>query len=346
MPRWPSLWNLKHRSIGAQQNLAALHARLAPLRALADGTLHTQPSGIHFHVVTKNDDALRFWLIEQTNPSTGVIQSEIDLNRPLSLLELYTRGMTLALLWQPEPMAAYVAGFGGGRIPLVLHHHFPDLQIDCTEIDPAIVQLAEHYFGIPQDPRLHVAIADGRTWLEQSTAAYDLIFLDVFLDNGYSPYRMATVEFFELCRDRLSPGGVVALNVLPEDPFAADKAHTLASVFADVWSYTEPEENIILLAGDALGNDPLTLKQRARRLDALHHFDYPFVACADALVYGLGELANVEAVHAPLSDDWPPKAYFDNLPSFAAPFSRVAPDLPCPCGTGLAFRDCHGRRSP
>ena len=316
------------------------------LRALDDGALHTQPSGIHFHVVTKSDDALRFWLIEQTNPSTGVIQSEIDLNRPLSLLELYTRGMTLALLWQPEPVAAYVAGFGGGRIPLVLHHHFPDLQIDCTEIDPAIVHLAEHYFGIPQDPRLHVAIADGRTWLEQSTAAYDLIFLDVFLDNGYSPYRMATVEFFELCRDRLRPGGVVALNVLPEDPFAADKAHTLASVFTDVWSYTEPEENIILLAGDALGNDALTLKQRARRLDALHHFDYPFVDCADA--FGSAAWASwptssrCTRLSRTIGRPKPTSITYLHSPHRSA---ASRPTCLAPVGPALPFAYCHGRRA-
>jgi spermidine synthase len=324
------------------QNLAALYARLDALHTVDDGTLYTQPSGIHFHVVTKSDGALRFWLVEQTNPTTGVIQSEIDLNRPLSLLEPYTRGMTLALLWQPQPAAAYVAGFGGGRIPLVLHHHFPTLQIDCTEIDPAILTVAACYFGIPDDPRLHITIADGRTWLAASTRAYDLLLLDVFLDNGYSPYRMATREFFELCRQRLQPGGVVALNLLPEDPFAADKAHTLAAVFADVWTYTEPDENIILLAGDQLGHDAGALRRRARELDALHHFDYPFVACADALVYGLGALAEAPAPFAPLHDATPPPDYFAGLPSFAAPFSRVAPDLPCPCGSGRVFQHCHG----
>lgn len=326
------------------QNLTALTARLAPLAALNDGTLLMEPSGIHFHLITKHEGALRFWLVEQTNPNTGVIQSEIALDRPLSLVEPYTRGMTLALLWQPVPTTAYMAGLGGGRIPLVLHHHYPALQLDCAEIDPAIVALAHGYFGVPVDPRLNIVIADGRTWLEQTSTAYDLILLDVFLDNGYSPYRMATQEFFELCRRRLRPGGVVALNLLPEDPFAGDKAQTVAAVFADVWSYTEDEENTILLAGDRLDGDPAELIDRAVHLQARHEFDYPLVECARHLVCGLGELGTRPAPHAPLRDDTPPPGYFDTLPSFAAPFSQVAPDLPCPCGSGRPFHACHGQR--
>lgn len=326
----------------AKQNLAAIHARLQPIRKLKSGTLYTEPSGIHFHVVTKNGSSLCFWLIEQTDPSTGVIQSEIDLENPLLLMEPYTQAMTLGLLWNPKPSAIYVAGFGGGRIPLVLHHYLPDARIDCTDIEPDIVFIAQRFFGIELDDRLQVTIEDGRQWLEHATTLYDLILLDVFLDNGYSPYKLTTLEFFQLCRNRLSPGGVVAINILAIDPFAAAKARTLAEVFHHVFSFVDPDENIILFATTNNELDIEELHARAAKLDAIYAFPYPFREHGQNLTVGFGDLAMVAASAPILTDANPPPEYFDMLPSFDAPFSQVDPDLPCPCGSGLRFAACHG----
>jgi spermidine synthase len=235
-----------------------------------------------------------------------------------------------------------MAGLGGGRLPLLLHHHLPATHIDCTDIDPAIVTIAKGFFGIRPDHRLHVAIEDGRQWLANSTTRYDLILLDAFLDNGYSPYRMTTSEFFQLCRSRLLPGGVVVINVLASDPFVAAKAHTLAAAFPHLYSFTDPGENIILFATAGSELDSGQLQSRAAKLDAIHAFSFPFRELGGRLTVGLGDL-NEAAVSAPLlTDAEPPPGYFDNLPSFNAPFSQVDPDLPCPCGSGQRFSACHG----
>ena len=329
----------------AKQNLAAIHARLQPVRKLNSGAIYTEPSGIHFHVVTKTGSSLRFWLIEQTNPNTGVIQSEIDLDDPLLLMEPYTQAMTLGLLWRPQPSDIYIAGFGGGRLPLILHHYLPNACIDCTDIEPNIVKIAEQFFGVQCDERLQVAIEDGRRWLEKTDKLYDLILLDVFLDNGYSPYRMSTVEFFQLCHSRLLPGGVVVINLLGGDPFAAAKARTLAQAFLNVYTFVDPGENIILFATDNNEFEIETLHQRAAMLDAVHAFPYPFREHGQRLTKGL-DILEAEARTAPLlTDDAPPAEYFATLPSFAAPFSQVDPNLPGPCGSGLHFAACHGAAS-
>ena len=332
-----------------KQNLEAIQARLQPIRKLKDGTIFTEPSGIHFHVITKEGSALRFWLVEQVNPSTGVIQSEIDLDQPLLLMEPYTQAMLLSLLWKPQPNHVYMAGLGGGRVPLLLHHYVPTAHIDCTDIDPGIVKIAKAFFGIQPDERLKIAIEDGRKWLEDNDTLYDMILLDVFLDNGYSPYRMTTLEFFQLCRSRLTPGGVVAINVLSGDQFIAAKARTLHEVFPHVYSFTDPNadpesdtaENLNLFASvEELDLD--LLRTRAAKLDAIHAFPFQFREFGAAIIAGLGALdPDVQAAQI-LTDANPPAGYFDILPSFNAPFSRVDPNLPCPCGSGLRFAACHG----
>lgn len=318
-------------------NLAALHQRLDALRRRKDGTLCTEMSGLHFLVVTKEGTSLRFWLMEQSKPSTGVIQSEIDLDAPLALVEPYTQAMLLALLWCPNPTAVYLAGFGGGRIPTVLHHAYPAATIISTDIDPAVIHIAERYFGVRQDERLQVIIQDGRTYLAEHDTRFDLILLDAFLDNGYTPYRLATVEFFRLCRARLRPGGVVVLNILPGDDHAAAKAAALASVFPAVVEFTLEHENTILFGADELSVDTNALTARAAWLARQVGLAFPYAEHVQRL-----RPWTSHADVAPLTDAAPPLDHAAKLPSFAAPFSRVQEHLPCPCGSGLRYGDCHG----
>lgn len=330
------------RSEQLKKNLDEIHRRLAAIRALDDGTLYVQPSGIHFHVVTKEGNSIRFMLVEQTDPSTGVVQSEIDVEQPLLLMEPYTQAMLLSLLWRPQPQRVYMAGLGGGRVPLLLHHYIPNTSIDCTDIEPGIVTVAEAFFGVRQDDRLQIAIEDGRNWLQENPIVYDIILLDVFLDKGYSPYRMTTLEFFQLCRQRLAPGGVVAINVLSGDPFIADKARTLGEVFPNVYSFHDPSENIILFAS-VEHLDVELLRARAAQLDAIHVFPFLFREIGAQINEGMKGIPVDMANASILTDANPPDTYFDSLPSFNSPFSRVAPDLPCPCGSGLRFDQCHGK---
>lgn len=323
---------------------AALLARLQPIRAMEDGTLHMEPVGIHFHVLTKEESMVRFWLVEQNDADTGVIQSEIDLDDPLALQEAYTQAMLLTLAWQPEPRTVYMAGVGGGRVALALHHFFPEAELYCAEIEPEIVELAHRYFGLPRGGRLHIAIEDGREYLARRTRRYDLILLDVFLDNGYSPYRMATVEFFSLCRERLAEEGALAMNLLANDPFVERKLHSLAAVFPTVRLFTsrpvDGDENLVALASRHGGLSHDDLVARAAAVETGRHLPYPLAALAATLAPA------PNAGVAPLLDAAPPTGYFDSLPSFDAPYSQVAPDRPCPCGSGRRFAACHGRHLP
>lgn len=324
-----------------ERNLEAIYARLEPVRKLKDGTLMVEPSGIHFLVIIKEGSALRFMLVDQTNPTTGVVQSEIDLEQPLLLVEQYTQAMLLGLLWKPQPKRVYMGGLGGGRVPLLIHHYVPTAEIDCTDIDPRIVTIAKAFFAVQPDDRLHIAIEDGRNWLEENPTSYDLILLDVFLDNGYSPYRMTTLEFFQLCYKRLAPGGVVVINVLSGDKFIAAKARTLGEVFPYLYTFVDPSGNTILF-GSTVHLDVDLLRSRAAKVDAIHAFPFLFREIGAQINQGLGDLTEAAANAPILTDGDPPPEYFDNLPSFNSPFSRVQPDLPCPCGSGLRFAQCHG----
>jgi spermidine synthase len=221
---------------------------------------------------------------------------------------------------------------------MVQGHFYPEVRIECAELEPQIITLAEKFFGIRRSAHLHVTVEDARVLLAQSDNLYDLILVDVFLDNGYSPYRLATVEFYELCRMRLSAGGALAVNLLANDPFVDRKLESICSVFGSVWTLTtrpfDGDENIVALASDATDLDRRTLVQRAEHLATRLPFAYQ--------AYASAMLQPDYLAVSPLRDAAPPDGYFDLLPPFTGAFSRVDPGLPCPCGSGLRYAACHG----
>jgi spermidine synthase len=328
------------------KNRAAIMERLQGLRDKPDGIIYFEPAGIHFIIVTKDGTRLRLGQLEQSNPRTNITQSRLDLDDPLFLPAYYTQAIMLGLIWQNKPNRVCVLGFGGGRIPMLLHHYFPEVVIECADIDPAMVEVALKFFGVRLDDRLSVALQDGREYLadrNQNTLC-DLIVVDVNLGNGFAPYRLATQEFYQLCRAHLSKAGVVIVNLLSSDPFYAEKVKTIHSVFEHIY-ICAIAGNTVIFATHGPVLDQTELVTRAGAVEAKHQFSFPFAKHAPSIKTGsaLNEhIPNLDEAQI-FVDDSPPSGYFDNLPSFNTNFGTVAPEHPCPCGSGKLFEQCHGR---
>lgn len=316
--------------------------RLAALRKHPDGTILTQQSGPHFVVLTKEESEIRLWLMEQNRASTGVVQSEMNLDAPLELVEGYTQAMTLGLLWKPDPERVFFSGLGGGRVPLVFHALLPNVQIFAAEIDPKIIEIAQRHFGLAIGDRITVDLADGRQWMEQRVDLFDIIVVDVFLDNGYTPYRQATAEFYTLCRARLEPDGVLVINLLENDPYTARKIATLQTIFAHVYYVPVDEENTIIFATDNHQPHPANTRKQAEELDAHWRLPFPFCQMANRIQGDLTRFSDALDALEPLYDATPPEDYFRLLPSLTSAFQMSHATLPCPCGSGLAYGICHG----
>ena len=76
-----------------------------------------------------------------------------------------------------------------------------------------MVDVARQYFGMPDSPRLKVAVEDGRRYLQRNEQRYDVIALDAYFSDSI-PFHLATTEFVDLVRQRLAPGGVVVANII------------------------------------------------------------------------------------------------------------------------------------
>ena len=296
-------------------NRAAIMGRLHRLKGKPEGVIFAKRSELHVLAVVKVGSQIQLIFVD---PTAREVQSRLDLDDPLYLVSPYTQAAMLGLLWKNNPRRVYVAGFGGGRIPMVLHHYFPDLVIECTEIDPEVIEVASMFFGIQLDSRMSVAVQDARDYLAQrgEHIQYDIILVDAFHGNGYGPYRLATRDFYELCKSRLSPEGGVVVNMLHNDSLYIEKIKTIQSAFEQIYlsSLLEWGTSVVIGTSSAFVDIHL-LVERARSVQGFHQFSFPFVERASELrTYPeiTGEVPGIDEARV-LTDASPPPGYFESL---------------------------------
>ena len=67
--------------------------------------------------------------------------------------------------------------------------------------------------SLPRNSRLQVAVEDGRRFLQRDDERWDAIVIDAYFSDSL-PFHLTTIEFLELARSRLTPGGVIASNLI------------------------------------------------------------------------------------------------------------------------------------
>jgi spermidine synthase len=202
-------------------------------------------------------------------------QSAWDPSDPYTAVFPYTDYFELGLAYHPSTRDVLFLGLGGGSAIKRLLHDFPRLRIQVVELDPVVLDVARRFFGLPRDPRLAVAVEDGRRNLDRHNRRWDMIGIDVFFDDGI-PFHMATREFLELARSRLAPGGVVVTNVIgalegPGSKLFRSIYRTYRSVFPTVLVHPvgglgPGVQNLILVAGEGAAPATAFLQERWREV--------------------------------------------------------------------------------
>jgi predicted membrane-bound spermidine synthase len=145
-----------------------------------------------------------------------------------------------------------ILGNAAGTTARALAAYYPGVRIDGVELDPAVSKAGRRWFGMGSIPGLTVHDADARPFLRQTDERYDLIVVDAY-HQPYVPFYLATREFFRLVRERLRPGGIVALNVaaVPGDRRLVDAvAGTLAAELPQVVLWPALRFNTVVLGLD------------------------------------------------------------------------------------------------
>jgi spermidine synthase len=162
---------------------------------------------------------------------------------------------TVLLLWQPAPQRLLLIGVGGGSLPMALAAARPDLQVDAVDIDPAVLRVAQRYFGLRAGPRLRLHAADGRAYVAEALAAgrrYDAVLLDAFDADGIPP-ALFSEAFLRDVRALLAGGGVLLANTFATSPSSVREADAAAAVFGAYLDVRADEagNRLIVAAGEA-----------------------------------------------------------------------------------------------
>jgi predicted membrane-bound spermidine synthase len=151
-----------------------------------------------------------------------------------------------------RPLRVAILGNAAGTMSRAYVELFPLARVDGVEIDAELSEIGERYFGLEEGPRLALHHEDARPFLRRTDTRYNVIAIDAYRQ-PYIPFYLSTREFFELCRDRLAPGGVIVINIgHPEEQDDLEEVltATIGAAFPNVVRYPFDETNSLVVAGE------------------------------------------------------------------------------------------------
>jgi len=242
-------------------------------RTMSDGTkvnlIHNEESYYgNLKVVDYSFDRVRYreMIID------GMVQGGIDLSSYQSTYEYNYFMQFISYALVPEGKNCLVIGLGLGIIPNWYEQQ--GIQCDVVDINPAIVDVAEKYFGFKNSG--DIFIEDARYFLNSTDRRYDYIVLDVF-SGDITPAHLLSIEALGLMRDRLTEQGVLAVNLIGsvkhETYMTASVVKTLQRAFDQVevfpvFDVVKSEDGIGNLAIMAYQGDSRSLQINRNKFQA------------------------------------------------------------------------------
>jgi len=126
----------------------------------------------------------------------------------------YTKYYALYRVFKQDIKDVLVIGGGAYSIPKAILSELPYTNVNVSEIEPLLFDLAKKYFRVPEDKRLINFVEDGRHLLHDNEKKYDMIFSDVYYSLFSIPSHFTTVEFFQIAKNRLNSDGIFVANLI------------------------------------------------------------------------------------------------------------------------------------
>ena len=184
-------------------------------------------------------------------------------------------------LLHPDPKTVLIVGCGAGVTAgsFIVH---PNIErIVVCEIEPLIPAAATKYFGdqnyhLLDDERVEVVDDDARHYIATTRSRFDIITSDPIHPWVKGAATLYSKEYFELCKSKLNPAGVVAQWV-PLYETTPDAVQTeIATFFAafsrgTIWSNEANGQGYDLVVVGQLGEETIDVDAIQSRLDRKNH---------------------------------------------------------------------------
>jgi spermidine synthase len=148
----------------------------------------------------------------------------------------------LPMLLHPAPEDVLVIAFGGGITLASVESHRPE-RLDCVEVVPGVVGAAGYFASYNDNLRdrleqsaINIIVDDGRNHILRTEKRYDVIISDSTHPGTADSWVLYTEEFYQLCKARLTAGGLVA-QWLPIHGLAVDDYKMILRTFQAVFPH-------------------------------------------------------------------------------------------------------------
>ncbi|HHM20431.1 MAG TPA: hypothetical protein ENJ20_00280 [Bacteroidetes bacterium] len=147
--------------------------------------------------------------------------------------------------WQPREVL--VLGFGLGSVPVLLEKTFgKKCRYTGVEADELIVGWASGYVLPDLTSPIQLYLADASVFVELNHEKYDLIVMDIFVDNKIPP-SFETTGFLKKLNDQLNANGMIMYNRLA---FSRKDTERSEIFFQQTFKAVFPTARIIKMRGN------------------------------------------------------------------------------------------------
>jgi predicted membrane-bound spermidine synthase len=194
----------------------------------------------------------------------------------------------LPMLFHPHPTHALVICFGTGQTANAVRREGPAVE-DIVELSPAVIALARWFPSnedVLADPRAHVHVTDGRSWLRRSAERYDVVTLEPMEPHFAGTNDLYSLEFYRAAAAHLDDDGVLAQwlplhLLLPEE--SASVVRTFVEVFPNAALWIDPRDRTGILIGKKGGGPMVESLNRAAVAFGSRDLDAAAIRAAFAL---------------------------------------------------------------
>ncbi|GAC1299793.1 MAG: fused MFS/spermidine synthase [Ktedonobacteraceae bacterium] len=237
-----SLWGLRMRWRPAfSLVLIALVLPLGPLKDIPN-LIYEQESLYNYIQVTQLPDGTRQLILNEGQAIHSIYYPDPNTVLTGWYWDYFLAAPYFNAGFTPQKLHRVgIIGLAAGTIAHQFTREYGPVPIDGVEIDPAIVDVGRKYFGM-NEANLQVHVQDGRTFLETTSAQYDVVAIDAF-QQPYIPFQLTTREFFTTIRSHLSSTGVVALNTAhttQDYRLVQAFVNTMSVIFPSVYIFNVP----------------------------------------------------------------------------------------------------------
>jgi SAM-dependent methyltransferase len=163
-------------------------------------------------VVVRDRDGLREMVA--VDQDRELVWSRAHLSEPARSGWPYIELLHVAATVASRRSRALFIGCGGGVVIRQFARSYPGIVIDVVDREPAVIDLAETWFGLDALPGVTTHVADGAAFVAAAPpASWDVVVIDAY-GASLIEERFAAAGFFAELRRALSPGGAVSCNVI------------------------------------------------------------------------------------------------------------------------------------